>query len=272
VTSQRDYQLDRRQGFTPGEGGQKIRAKAREFNGTGSWREYRSHFERVCRLNGWNGHRLDYLWINLSSTAAAYAENLPRRRTRTYRDLVQAMEDRFGDSKMADIYKAELRNKKRKEGESLPALGQEVRRLVQYAYPGVGLGGVEELAIERFRESLSSSEQRMSVHQAHPHTLEQAIQIAMDMEAWQLSEQRRSSVEKGVRFRGVKEEKDDESPLSKVMDKMDSLLELMTKRMSYNKDKKREFKCYSCGKPGHMARNCPSKERESQGEESMSEN
>jgi hypothetical protein len=92
---------------------------------------------------------LDYLWINLSSTAAAYAENLPRRGTRTYKALVQAMEDCFGDSKMADIYKAELRNTKRKEGESLPALGQEVRRVVQYAYPGVGLEGVAELAIER---------------------------------------------------------------------------------------------------------------------------
>jgi hypothetical protein len=74
--------------------------------------------------------------------------------------------------------------------------------------------------------------------------VEEAIQLAMDMEVWQMSEQR-----KGVRFRGVKEETGEDSPLNNMMERMDSLLELMKKRASYSNDKKkRDFKRYSCGK------------------------
>ena len=121
--------------------------------------------------------------MNLSSTAVAYAESLPDRRTRTYAELSEALEKRFGDSRLADVYKAELRARQRKEGESIPALVQEIRHLVQYAYPGIGNEGVEELAIEMFREALTNAEQRMSVHQAHAKNLEEAIQVAMDLEA-----------------------------------------------------------------------------------------
>ena len=241
--------------------------KAREFSGTGSWKEYQSHFERVCRINGWTRNKLDYLWVNLSSTALAYAESLPDRRTRSYEALSEALEERFGDSRLADVYKAELRARQRKEGESIPALGQEIRHLVQYAYPGIGMEGVEELAIERFREALTNSDQRMSVHQSHPRNLEEAIQVAMDLEAWQISEKRRTPSDRGPRVRAAKEDSD--SQMTQVLGKLESLIGLWAEKSptppkERGGNQKRDFKeftCYSCGKPGHIAKNCFEKNR-----------
>jgi hypothetical protein len=46
------------------------------------------------------------------------------------------------------MYKAELGSRQRKDVESLPQLGQEIRKLVQYAYHGIAPDGIEELAIE----------------------------------------------------------------------------------------------------------------------------
>ena len=239
-----------------------MRTKAREFHGTGSWREYKSHFDRVCRINKWTHHKLDYLWVNLAGTALAYAESLPERRTRSYTDLTEALEERFGDERLADVYKAELRTRQRREGESIPALGQEIRRLVQYAYPGVGIEGIEELAIERFREALSDPDQRMSVHQSHPRNLDEAIQVAMDLEAWQISEKRRSFHDKGPRVRAVKEGGDDR--LDKVLEKMEAMMSKWTSKPTSppygQKRDYKDYKCYSCGRPGHISRNCPDKQ------------
>jgi hypothetical protein len=249
-----------------------MRAKAREFDGSGSWREYRSHFERVCRINGWTQDKLDYLWVNLSSTALAYAENLPERRTRTYEALAESLEERFGESRRADVYKAELRSRRRKEGESLPAMGQEVRKLVHHAYPGMGMKGVEELTIERFKEALDDADQRMSVHQAHPRNLEEAIQVAMDLEAWQLSEQRRGASERNVKFRGAKEEESEDSPVGKMLEKMDSILTMLTQRNKTFDTERRDVRCFNCGKLGHYAKNCFSKDRRNKENEGEQEN
>ena len=130
--------------------------------------ENTSHFQRVCNLNGWEDSKLDILWVHLTSTALAYAESHPRARTSSSKALWEDMEARFGDERRAEIYKAELRTRLQREGESIPVLGQEVRKLVQNAYPGIGAERVEELAIERFKDSLTNSEQRMSVRQALP--------------------------------------------------------------------------------------------------------
>ena len=40
--------------------------KPKEYAGEGSWRTYRSLFERVATLNRWKEEKLEYLWVNLT--------------------------------------------------------------------------------------------------------------------------------------------------------------------------------------------------------------
>lgn len=255
-----------------------MKVKARTYSGEGSWREYFSHFERVCNLNQWDGYKLDYLWVNLTGTALSYAESLPVRQTRTYEDLCKALNIRFGEERLMDVFKAELRARRRQEEETLPALGQDIRRLVSNAYPDLPIEGVEELAVEKFREALTDRDQRMAVHRARPRHLEEAVQAAMDMEAWQVSESRREGGDSRRRVRAAVEDQGEDGLLQKLMEKM----ELLEKRLdqqgeaAYGKRQdpnpsrsftshKPPIKCFSCGKEGHISRVCPDKKARGQG-------
>ena len=211
--------------------------------------------------------------MNLTSIALAYAESLPAGSVSTYRDLCYALEQRFGDSQRAEVYKSELRLRQRREGESLPALGQEIRQLIAHAYPGIGLQGMEELAIEKFREALTDSEQRMSVHRSHARTLEEAIKAALDMESWQISERRN----KQHKVRAVETtENPTNEILMKIMEKLEQLFANNRTEVHKNEEtvsKPKSFMCYYCNKPGHMARECYKKARDNskntQGNESQ---
>ena len=120
--------------------------KPRVYDGTVTWHEYVGQFERISRLNGWtSAQKLDLLWVHLTGEALTYVESLTAEQTATYDRLVHALEERFGDQHLAEVYKSELRGRHRQKGESLLALAQDIRKLVQKAYPDIGRPGLEEL-------------------------------------------------------------------------------------------------------------------------------
>ena len=137
--------------------------RAREFDGTIAWEEYKCHFEKVCKFNSWEERKSEYLWVQLSGSALAYAEGLPPAQTATYDLLCGALEQRFGATRLLSIYTAELNCRRRREGETLPALGQDIRRLVNHAYPDVGPRVQERFAVEKFAEALTDPELRAGV-------------------------------------------------------------------------------------------------------------
>ena len=153
--------------------------KPRVYDGTVIWREYAGQFDRISRLNGWtNAQKLDLLWVHLAGEALTYVESLTMEQTATYDRLVHALEERFGNQHLAEVYKSELRGRHRQKGESLLALAQDVRKLVQKAYPDNGRPGLEELVIEKFREALPDHDQRIAVYQSKARTLDQAVKAA----------------------------------------------------------------------------------------------
>jgi hypothetical protein len=69
-------------------------------------------------------------------------------------------------------------------GESLPELGQVIRRLANLAYTTATAEITEMLSKEQFVDSLVDSEMRISIKQARPRNLNYAIQLAVELEAY----------------------------------------------------------------------------------------
>ena len=50
---------------------------------------------------------------------------------------MKALEERFAPPNQTELYRAQLTERRQKPAESLPELGQAIRRLVNLAYPTV---------------------------------------------------------------------------------------------------------------------------------------
>lgn len=272
----------------------RMKVNPRPYGGMASWREYKSHFERVSRINRWSDEeKLDFLWVNLTGSALTYVESLAPERTVSYRDLCEALDERFGDSQLAEVFKSELRSRRRGDGESLPALAQDINRLVQRAYPEMGRQGVEELAIERFREALPDHEQRMAVFRSKARTIDQAVKAAIDAESWQISEKRRAPLHK-VRAtfpqnleqeytdgeellshsRGVRltEQQVSQDQLMKKLAELVDKLSAETTNSAPQSDRRPPPKCYYCQKLGHIQRDCRKRKADTKRSQSQSGN
>ena len=199
--------------------------------------------------------------------------------TATYDRLVHALEERFGDQHLAEVYKSELRGRHRQKGESLLALAQDVRKLVQKAYPDIGRPGLEELVIEKFREALPDHDQRIAVYQSKARTLDQAVKAALDMESWQVSEARRSAPTHRLRAAVEREEDEEDNvsaravrtgPHSQGADLVATLNTMMetflakvaSQEPAQTTEKLPGQRCFYCQRPGHFQRDCKKRKAE----------
>jgi hypothetical protein len=61
--------------------------------------------------------------------------NLSKQSTRSYDEIVEALEDRFAPANQTELYRVQLRERRQKATESLPELVQSIQRLTHLAYP-----------------------------------------------------------------------------------------------------------------------------------------
>jgi len=93
-----------------------------------------------------------------------------RSRRKFYRHagkLWKLLSDRFAGQNLAEKYRTELRNRRRKQDESLDVLCQDIRRLLILAHPGPSSSAHEAIAKDSFIDALSS-ELSLKVRECDP--------------------------------------------------------------------------------------------------------
>ena len=85
-----------------------------------------------------------------------------------YRLLSNALEEIFLPINHTELYRAQLRERRQRLSESLPELGQDLRRKVNLAYQTAPIEVRKTLAKEQFIDTLKESEMRPRVKQARP--------------------------------------------------------------------------------------------------------
>ena len=160
-------------------------------------------------------------------------------------------------------------------------MGQDVRRLTNLAYPTASCDLKEILATEQFLDGMYDSEMRLKIKQARPSSLNDAIQRAVELEAFNRADKRRTET-----VRWMEHKPSARSPkLEKLMEDMQKSISTLAREVRDLKRSKcqgnqimseapkskvsdkpgeasvRLRKCYKCGSTEHLRRDCPSIQR-----------
>ena len=140
--------------------------KPATYDGTGSWKDYSAHLEACASINGWTKQEKGlYLAVSLRGQAQGIFSNLTSG-TNDYDELVSALQERFLPPNQTDLYRVQFKERRQKPRENLSELAQDIRRLVNLAYPTAPADVKETLSKEKFIAPLHSSDIRMRTKQA----------------------------------------------------------------------------------------------------------
>lgn len=157
------------------------------------------------------------------------------------------------------MYRAQMENKLRGKNEPIPELDQDVKRLVRLAYSSVPTEVREQLARDCFVDSLNEAELEWAIFQGKAKNIDNAVQIALEYEAFQNGRRKRGLI-KSVRMQTEVETDYEISSsrnqyLSGQIDDIAGRLAVIEKNDSTNKQP--PLKCYYCGIHGQIKRFFP---------------
>ena len=106
------------------------------YSGDSLWESYYAQFEITAELNGWNEQqKAAYLATSLTGQALNVLGNLPADRHQNYKELVAALETRYGSTHRTELARVRFKHRVKQKDESLAAMAEDLERLGRLAYP-----------------------------------------------------------------------------------------------------------------------------------------
>jgi len=164
----------------------------------------------------------------LTGNAAQVLWDADRFATGSFRKLVDTLRSRYSGERQAEKCRTELQIRRRKCAESLSDLHQDIRRLMDLAYPKLTADAREEIACDHFTNALNDAEFALKVKAKAPMSLDEALRIAFRLEAWKKSIQMPKNDKNRIEVRGRKFELQGNSQSRKLH----SLLDIVIKSNS----------------------------------------
>ena len=264
------------------------------------WRDYVVHFEQTSRWNGWSQPEMaKQLCMSLRGPAQKLLGDAKQEELDDYNLVKEMLTRRFAPKERTTAYRVEFNSRTRNKNESLSDYGYALRRLVKLAYPEHDK--TEDLAIDQFIKGLDNFELQKRVQFSHPSSLESAIAVAIEYEAFVGSARERDirkpkeqqneftvqAIQK-TNNKPCKDEKENSElanlsqtlmncfqELGKRMDEINKSIPVKCSkcsRLGHNSSECRTPTCMKCKKLGHYARNCRTKSDESKQNQNDSEN
>ena len=281
TTSTRPHEVERNLGEASFADKPKIRPAT--FDGSTSWTDYKVQFELLAELNCWDDTaKAVYLAASLRGSAQSVLGDLDGTRRRNYTALTAALGQRFGPENQTELFRVQLKNRVRKREETLPELAQAIRRLTRQAYPSADYQLQETLAKENFIDSLQDADIRWRVFQSRPDSLEDAVRVAVELEAFQVADRQRTGQRKPTaRVVNAEDGRPNEGALQSQLTSLKTNIEkILTEGLKnlqgqLNRQKsdnvstrqgqdqcptrRLPVQCWRCNDLGHISRECPQK-------------
>jgi len=156
------------------------------YDGTGCLETFLVKFSRLAEYMRWDDtDRYYHLCASLDGTAGQVLWDAGPQPT--VADVITLLRTRFGNELQAERFKAEIKVRRRGPKETLQQLYQDISKLVALAYPGSKPELSSHVAKEPFVEALNDPQLQLKVIEREPKTVEDALNIAVKMEAYQAS-------------------------------------------------------------------------------------
>ena len=155
--------------------------KPPKFDGKTHLDEFIVAFENCAQFNHWSKYdKAAYLRNSLSGSAS---QLLRGSASDSYSELVGKLERRYGTEGQQERFRAEIRCRRRKKGESVAELAEDIRCLMALAYPGDQAVDVyAAIARDSFLTALDDPELEEHVRYQEPEDLDEACRIALRYE------------------------------------------------------------------------------------------
>lgn len=245
------------------------RIKPEPYTGNEDWEEYQSHFEDCAELSRWD-HRSKVLFLaaSLKGLARTYYMSLDTHDKRSYSALVNKMKQRFGSSRHAIKWLNQLELRQRKPGESITALGDELRQLAKKAYRKLDSNAQETLALNQLYK-LIPVDMKCRCIDHDCQSVQQAVEVIERYEAI-LGEAGQERKRNNVRAIDMKTEAQNaDSSVSNILKKLDARLEKLESLQLTQKiagpgnphwrpsTGSKSKCCFHCSSPDHLIKSCP---------------
>jgi len=257
--------------------------KPPKFHGQTSFETFWAQFTNCAEHNKWTkAEKLVYLRSSLDKDVANVLWDYDKDVTNSLSGLTKILESRYGSKSFANKHRIELRNRRRRKGESISNLHVDIR-LVALAFPKVERKVRESIACDHFLDALDDPELALKIRERQPSDLDAALRIALQLEAWttdttRLKEAKSDRVEPR-RVREISHPSEPTKDTFQEMEKRIAELESRLAKTNYNvpstygsnrgNNRNRytnansnsnsyansNLKCFRCGDATHLVRN-----------------
>ena len=265
------------------------------FSGETSWEDWNFHFQNVADVNEWNDEqKLKWLRVRLTGRAQTAFQRLPAESKASYTNATDALKERFEPKSRKTRYQVEFQTRRKRKAETWADFADDLKCLADKAFPDLQEEAKQCLALQSYLQQLDQPQVAFSVREKRPTTLDEAVSLTLEMEAYMLPTTRTSMIS------AIQQDEEQEENTIAAVDpttKLTTLLEQLVVRVEkleqdrspvdrafqpapmnrkhipsrsqpqYSGDRRRTFNgtCWRCQEPGHMARNCPRNHRSSSG-------
>jgi hypothetical protein len=220
------------------------------FDGTTSWSMYKKQFEAAAGANNWDdAGKAVALTLALCGQALQILQTLPVEDQKNYAAFVKALELRYGDHHLSQVYQSQLRARVQKSGENLQEFAADVERLVHLAYPNGPAQFHHEIGTSVFVDGVRDGELQLALRLARHNKCANALVHALEFET-----AKNASRPTAQRLRAVTVEEPTERQ-GDLLQKITKMFEEIQRSISFARPK-----CLNCGQVGPLKRDCRSKQ------------
>lgn len=249
------------------------------FTGDGSqtWSDWQDHFDSVAEVNGWSAaDKKKWVRARLTGRAATAMRRLSEGDRASFDTICAAMKKRFEPECRKGVYMAEFQSKRKRRGEDWASFGEDLKTLVEKAYPSLQGEAQELLALNHFLNQMGDPQLSFAVRQRAPATVDAAVAAVLELETYLQSPKvpvaplTRESEERDERngtAAGVTRRPSKDDPMQKIIERLDKIEAQMNPQREEGQRGNRQRRgpakitCWNCKEEGHVSRNCPKKQK-----------